>query len=80
MNNKPRPLTNNMVEHLRLARQKDLCPQELFKGTLSGLYRRGLVSTRKVTVNGKEILAVFITSSGIDVLDEYDNCPERASR
>lgn len=73
-----RPLTENMIRHLRRAREREvadrgnkICTSNDFKGTLSGLYRRGLVNTRKVSVDGKEITAVYITQSGINFLNNF---------
>lgn len=49
-----------------------ICDLKVFHGCLSGLYKRGLVDTKRVTVNGKDIVGVFITQSGIDLLKRYE--------
>lgn len=73
-----RPLTNNMIKHLRMAYELELekngnnvCTCDHYKGTLSGLYRRGLVATKQAKVEGKEITVVYITEAGISFLNNY---------
>lgn len=75
MNYTTRPLTKKMLAHLMAARAielsatgRNICVPDDFKGSLSGLYSRGLVKTKMVIIDGKETLGVFITSSGIDLL------------
>ena len=50
---------------------RNICGIDDYKGSLPGLYKRGLVDIKKVTVKGKDIVSVFITDSGISFLDRY---------
>ena len=66
-----RPLTKRMLQKLRDCSEKEIksnganpCLQEDLKGSLSGLYKRGLVSTKVAEVNGKKLLCLFITDEG----------------
>lgn len=75
MKNFMKPITNKMLRQLKAGRAIELsengrriCVLEDFNGCLGGLYRRGLVSTKMVMVDGKEIIGVVITQSGIDFL------------
>ncbi|MEO8819745.1 MAG: hypothetical protein ABI267_10235 [Ginsengibacter sp.] len=79
MEEKMRPLTKKMIKHLQLARAKELSEKEAkvitpghFKGTLSGLYKRGIVKTRKIVLEGKPIESVYITFEGVRYLDWHD--------
>ena len=45
-----------------------LCPPEHFSSSLSGLYARGLINLKKYTMNGKELMGVYLTQSGINLL------------
>lgn len=56
---------------------RGVCVLKDFNGSLSGLYRRGLVNTKRVMVEGKEIVGVFITQSGIDFLQRYEEDENR---
>ena len=74
-----KPLTKNMLASLQRARAievsgngKRFCTSDDFKGSLSGLYKRGFVITRKVILDGKEIVGVFLTESGINFLNKYE--------
>ena len=51
---------------------RNICFADDFKGSLAGLYRRGLVNTKMVVLNGKEVQSVFITREGIDFLNKYE--------
>jgi hypothetical protein len=70
-----RPLTKRMIAKLRECRQMEidenrgqLCPPEHFNSSLSGLYARGLVNLKRYTLNGKELMGVYLTQSGINLL------------
>lgn len=74
-----KPLTKKMLTQLRKARAvelsangKSLCSTDDFKGSLTGLYRRGFVNTKMVVQDGKEILGVYITREGITFLNSYE--------
>lgn len=71
-----RPLTKRMIAKLRECRQMELsenpeklCPPEHFNASLSGLYARGLINLKKYSINGKELMGVYLTQSGIKCLD-----------
>ena len=68
-----------MLSQLRRARaielsetERNICFADDFKGSLSGLYRRGFVNTKMVMLDGKEILSVYITRAGIGFLERYE--------
>ena len=74
-----KPLTKKMLTDLQKGRaielsktERNICDADDFKGSLPGLYRRGLVNTETVMLDGKEILSVSITQSGINFLDRYE--------
>lgn len=50
---------------------RNICLADDLGSSLPGLYKRGLVNTKTVTLDGKEILCVYITNPGIDFLDRY---------
>ncbi|MDQ6763839.1 MAG: hypothetical protein M3015_14595 [Bacteroidota bacterium] len=73
-----RPLTDLMIRQMLLVRSFELSRDEEkigllhhFPGTLRGLYRRGYVNTRKVQINGKEIMGVYLTEAGINFVNNY---------
>ena len=73
------PLTKKMLVHLQKGRaielsenERNICGTEDFKGSLPGLYRRGLVDIKMITLDGKETVSVYITRSGISFLDRYE--------
>jgi hypothetical protein len=75
-----KPLTKKMVSQLRRGRVielsktgRNICISDDFKTTLPGLYRRGLVNIKMMTLDGKDILGVFITHEGISFLDRYEH-------
>ena len=79
MKNINRPLTKGMIAQLRLARAKELSEyndsiitSNDFKGTFKGLYQRGYVNIHKITVKGKQIHGVYITSLGIHFLSRHE--------
>jgi len=51
---------------------RNICNTDDFKGSLPGLYRRGLVDIKMVVTDGKEVLSVYITKSGISFLARYE--------
>ena len=74
-----RPLTRKMITQMRNGRAielsetgRNICDIDDYKGTLSGLYQRGFVNTKMVMVDGKEIMAVFITQQGLNFLARYE--------
>lgn len=74
-----RPLTKKMIKHLQLARAKELSEignkiitADHFKKTLAGLYKRGIVKTRRIIHDGKPIESVYITFVGIRYLEKYE--------
>ena len=68
-----RPLTQIMIKKLKDCHEKTSqkahpCMEEDLKGSLAGLYKRGLINTRMEDVNGKKLLCLYLTESGIDYL------------
>ena len=49
-----------------------LCPPEHFSSSLPGLYMRGLINIGKYSVNGKELMGVYLTQNGIKCLDHIE--------
>jgi hypothetical protein len=73
-----KPFTKTMLTHLQSGRaielsktERNICVEDDFKGSLAGLFRRGLVNTKTVMLDGKEILSVYITQAGRFILDKY---------
>ena len=71
--------TKRMIEKLRDCHDKVInsggahpCLQEDLKGSLGGLYRRGLVNTVIQDVNGKKLLCLVLTDTGIALLKKLD--------
>jgi hypothetical protein len=54
------------------AKAGQLCPPEHFSSSLSGLYMRGLINLKKYSVNGKELMGVYLTQYGIKCLDHIE--------
>ena len=74
-----RPLTKIMFSQLQLAHEKELSEKgdkivtpSHFKGTLAGLYKRGIVNTRKIIHEGKYVESVYITFAGIRYLERRE--------
>jgi hypothetical protein len=72
---KMRPLTERMLQKLRDCHDKENasngahpCMQDDLKGSLSGLYKRGLVNTKLADINGKKLLCLFVTDEGKNYL------------
>ena len=51
--------------------ERNICIEDDFKGSLAELFRRGLVSTKMVMLDGKETLGVYITQAGKIYLDTH---------
>ena len=71
-----RPPTKRMLEKLRDCHDKVTksgglhpCLQEDLKGSLAGLYRRGLVDTQVQEVKGKKLLCLVVTKAGTELLN-----------
>lgn len=62
---------------IELSKTKNICGTNDFKGSLAGLYRRGLVNTKMVMRDGKEIVSVFTTQAGISFLYRYEEDAKR---
>jgi hypothetical protein len=71
-----RPLTRTMLSSLVQCRKIELegkvCMPDEIKYALAPLYKRGYISLRKTTINGKEIMAVFTTPSGLNCLQQLN--------
>lgn len=74
-----KPLTKKMLADLQKGRSielskngRNVCNIDDFKGSLPGLYRRGLVDIKMVVTDGKEVLSVYVTKSGISFLARYE--------
>lgn len=69
-----RPLTSTMFTKLLHCRQTELegkiCMPDDIKYALAPLYKRGYIGLRKTSINGKEIMAVFTTPSGVTCLEQ----------
>ena len=71
--------TKKMIKQLELAQAKELSKKENqiitlndFKGTFAGLYKRGIVNTRRIIHEGKSIESVYITFLGVRYLEWLD--------
>jgi hypothetical protein len=74
-----KPITKKMLANLQKGRaielskaERNICSRHDFKGSLPGLYRRGLVDIKMVMLDGKEIPGVYVTQSGISFLERYE--------
>ena len=62
--------TARMVEKLRECHEKETangdvpCLPDEMKSSLAGLYKRGLIATRMVTVNNKKQLCIYVSDAG----------------
>jgi hypothetical protein len=79
-----RPLTKRMITKLIECRQMELeaktghlCPPEHFNSSLPGLYVRGLINVKKYSVNGKELMGVYLTQNGINCLAHIEILQKR---
>ncbi len=73
-----RPLTGTMIRQMLLVRSLELSENvddiglmHHFRGSLPGLYWRGFINSREVTLKGKEIMSFYLTNSGIDFLNDF---------
>lgn len=48
------------------------CLAEEMKSSLAGLYKRGLIETRMENVDGKELLCIYITERGKNLLNKLN--------
>ena len=74
-----RPLTKRMIIKLRECRQMELnekagqlCPPEHFNSSLSGLYARGFIGLKKYSCQGKDLMGVYLTQTGINLLNNFE--------
>jgi len=74
-----RPVTKRMIAKLQECRQMELdaktgefCPPEHFNSSLPGLYSRGLINVKKYAVEGKELMGVYLTQHGINLLTNIE--------
>jgi hypothetical protein len=81
-----RPLTKRMITKLREARRMELnaktgelCPPEHFSSSLPGLYSRGLINLKKYSVDGKELMGVYLTQNGINCLAHIDTSQKQTA-
>ena len=71
-----RPLTKRMITKLQechemnVSKTNKLCPPEHFNSSLSGLYKRGLISFKKYNLNGKELMGVYLTYTAMKLLSD----------
>jgi len=79
-----RPLTKRMITKLQECRAMELtaangqlCPPEHFNSSLAGLYMRGLVNVKKYSVEGKELVGVYLTQNGINYLSHLQLLQEK---
>ena len=79
MNKYIRPLTKTMLAKLVYCRQRELqgehCLPEDIKYALAPLYKRGYIELKKAVINGKELMAVFITAEGLKCLEYFNTLP-----
>ncbi len=73
MKNFIRPLSKSMLSKLHHCRKLELegklCTIKEFTDSLSNLYRSGYVEFKKALINGKEIIAVFVTAAGLQHIE-----------
>ena len=67
-----------MVEKLKECKKLEeegnsFCLPKHFGASFPGLYKRKLVDVKTSTLNGKEMVCVFITDLGIEYLDSAEN-------
>lgn len=69
-----RPLTKSMIEKLKVCREKELkgdglpCQMDEMNYAVAPLYKRGLIETKKIVVNNKDLMVVYVTQAGIEFL------------
>jgi hypothetical protein len=73
MKNFNRPISKKLLLKLlhcrKLELEGKLCGIREFKHSLSTLYRSGYVEFKKVLIEGKEMIVVFVTAAGLQCLD-----------
>ena len=74
MENSIRQPTKKMVDQLRKCYEMQLgnqtCFPEHLKSSLSGLYKRGFITTSMQTINNKKLLTVHVTKEGEKSLEK----------
>ncbi len=71
--------TPRMIEKLKecfkkqvLSGEKIPCLPEEMKSSLAGLYKRGLIYTRMEMVDNKQVLCIYVTESGKNLLSKLE--------
>jgi hypothetical protein len=59
--------------HEKTSQKGHPCLEEDLKGSLAGLYKRGLIDTRMEDINGKKLLCMYVTNAGTDYLKGLEN-------
>ena len=59
---------------------RNICNTDDFKGSLPGLYRRGLVDIKMVMLDGKEVASVYVTEPGISFLARYEEDAKKMTK
>ncbi|MEO8763424.1 MAG: hypothetical protein ABI416_04015 [Ginsengibacter sp.] len=52
--------------------ERNICMPDNCKGSIAGFYRRGFVNTRTISVDGKEMVGIYITGPGITFLNQQE--------
>jgi hypothetical protein len=74
-----RPLTKSMIQKLQDCRAKELngngeaCRLDEMNYAVAPLYKRGLIETKKLIVNNKDLMVVFVTEAGIEFLKKLND-------
>lgn len=74
-----RPLTKSMIQKLRDCREKELmgngepCKMDEMNYAVAPLYKRGLIETKKLIVNNKDLMVVYVTQAGIEFLKNLED-------
>lgn len=75
---KQRTLSKIMIKKLQDCHEKQSgkdgnpCLQEDLKGSLAALYKREMIDTKMQNINGKSILCITVTESGLRYLKSLD--------
>jgi hypothetical protein len=84
MNYLIKPLTKKMLTQLRVSAnielsktEKKFCTVDDFQNALPKLYNRGFIDIKMVTVDGKEIVCMYITTLGMDYLNKHQEDPKK---
>lgn len=68
-----------MIEKLRDCREKELkgsgepCKMNEMNYAVAPLYKRGLIETKKLIVNNKDLMVVYVTDAGIEFLKNLND-------